>query len=844
MTRPFWLRRLFVRKSPAPLRRPARFRPALEALEDRTVPSTFTVSNTNDSGTGSLRQAILDANAAPGADVITFDPTAFSTAQTIRLLSSLPDITDDLTINGPTATRLTISGDANNDGVNDDGDVRILSVSAGDVTLSDLTLTNGRARGADAPSGQTGGNGLGGAINVAGGSLTLNNSSLSNNTAQGGRGGDSTGGSPGGVGLGGAIYVGGGAVTLNNSTLSDNTAQGGNGGNGEGSAGYGGNGWGGAIYVNGGASATLINSTLSGNKAQGGAGGHSISPHGGVQGGNQGSGEGGGLFSDGTVTLTNVTLSGNSAVGALGNGGGLFSDGTLTLTNATVSGNSAGSGGGLFNGDHGTLTLTNVTVSGNTAQGAGGVANGESRLLSGTVTLTNSIVAGNTSGPFSSNISGDYSASHSLVGGDPMLAPLGDYGGPTQTMAPLPGSPAIDAGDSTAPGLPNTDQRGFARISGAAVDIGACEVQAISLSPTTLPDGAYDAAYSQAITATEAGYQGPYTFSLTAGALPAGLSLDGTDGTLSGTPTVAGSFSFTVTATDSLGFTASESYTLTIDSAALTATAANFSATAGAPVSATVATFTTPDQIDGAAAFTAIITWGDGTTSAGVVTGGNGSFSVSGKHTYAAAGSYAVCVQITNPNTQSATANDTAKVTSLNQGVTRGLTGGIGFWHNIQGQTLIDNFNGGPSATALGNWLAASFPNLYGPSTGANSLGGKTNAQVASYFQSLFALGGSQVQAQVLAVGLNVYATTSALGGTAAAAYGFTVSATGLGARSFSVGRDGAAFGVANNTTLTVYQLLLAVNKKAVNGVLYGGNATLQAQCADLLISLDQAGSI
>jgi hypothetical protein len=58
------------------------------------------------------------------------------------------------------------------------------------------------------------------------------------------------------------------------------------------------------------------------------------------------------------------------------------------------------------------------------------------------------------------------------------------------------------------------------------------------------------------------------------------------------------------------------------------------------------------------------------------------------------------------------------------------------------------------------------------------------------------------------------------------------------------VGKDGAAFGVANNTTLNVYQLLLAVNKKAVNGVLYGGDATLQAQAADLLNSLDQAGSI
>src|SRR5262249_32634547 len=255
-------------------------------------------------------------------------------------------------------------------------------------------------------------------------------------------------------------------------------------------------------------------------------------------------------------------------------------------------------------------------------------------------------------------------------------------------------------------------------------------------------------------------------------------------------------------------------------------------------------TFTTDDKIDGAAAFTAVITWGDGSTSGGVISGNNGSFTVSGSHTYAGAAGYAVNVQISNPNTQSATANDTATVTGLNQGVTRGLTGGIGFWHNSNGQALIQSFNGGSSSTALANWLAATFPNLYGAGAGGNSLAGKSNAQVAAYFQALFALRGTQVQAQVLAVALNVYATTSSLGGTAGKAYGLHVNAPGLGARSYSVGRDGAAFGVANNTALNVYQLLLAVNKRAVNGVLYSGDATLQAQAADLFNALNQAGSI
>ena len=58
------------------------------------------------------------------------------------------------------------------------------------------------------------------------------------------------------------------------------------------------------------------------------------------------------------------------------------------------------------------------------------------------------------------------------------------------------------------------------------------------------------------------------------------------------------------------------------------------------------------------------------------------------------------------------------------------------------------------------------------------------------------------------------------------------------------MGQDGAAFGVANNSTLSVYGLLAAVNRQAVNGVLYGGNAALQGECADLLGALNQAGSI
>src|SRR5262249_28278494 len=157
------------------------------------------------------------------------------------------------------------------------------------------------------------------------------------------------------------------------------------------------------------------------------------------------------------------------------------------------------------------------------------------------------------------------------------------------------------------------------------------------------------------------------------------------------------------------------------------------------------------------------------------------------------------------------------------QSVVPGLTAGIGFWHNKNGQALINSFNGGPTATALADWLAANFANLYGGGASANNLTGKTNAQVAAFYQTQFALRGPKVEAQVLATALSVYATTASLGGMAGTTYGFTVTTAGLGAYSYNVGSDGAPFDVANNTTLNVYQLLTAVDQQAVNGVLYDG---------------------
>ncbi|MFL5240712.1 MAG: MBG domain-containing protein [Gemmataceae bacterium] len=285
---------------------------------------------------------------------------------------------------------------------------------------------------------------------------------------------------------------------------------------------------------------------------------------------------------------------------------------------------------------------------------------------------------------------------------------------------------------------------------------------------------------------------------------------------------------------------------LTVNPAPLAATVVNFSATAGAPFSGSVATFINADPFGGAPSYTATITWGDGSTSAGVISGTGNTLTVTGAHTYADPVNEAVSVQISHKLgfTTTATLSDKAIVTSLGQGVTKGQTGGVGFWNSKNGQALISSFNGGSSSTALANWLAATFVNLYGASADGNNLIGKTNAQVAAFFQTQFNLGGNQVQALTLSTALNVYATTSTLGGNAGTAYGFAVSATGLGARSFNAGKDGGAFGVANNATLNVYELLLAVNKKAVKGVVYNGDTWLQAEAADLFNALNKAGSI
>ena len=204
---------------------------------------------------------------------------------------------------------------------------------------------------------------------------------------------------------------------------------------------------------------------------------------------------GGGIENYGVMTLNGSTITGNSAgvslVGCLEcgvAGGGIDNEATLTITNSTIAGNSVyinldsngsitfitGFGGGINN--NGTLTMTDSIVSGNTASGSGpggdgsdvDVSVGGAGIWGSVTTGGNNVISGNTTNGSEDDCSngtcGVTGASGNFVGPNALLAPLGSYGGPTQTMPPLPGSPAVCGG--LVAGIPAgvvTDQRGLPR---------------------------------------------------------------------------------------------------------------------------------------------------------------------------------------------------------------------------------------------------------------------------------------------------------------------------------------------------------------------------------------------
>ncbi|MFN8596437.1 MAG: Ig-like domain-containing protein [Anaerolineae bacterium] len=479
--------------------------------------ATITVTNTNDSGTGSLRQAISSAAAG---DTIVFDPSL--RGATITLTSSELSINKRLSIAGLGAGDLTISGNNAR---------RIFNVgSAGVVTISGLTIANGYINNASGGAIYNAGSlalvesvvtqsrvdgssvgvmnrGGGGIYNS--GALTVTRSTISNNA-------DvyySAGG--GGIYNAGTLRVeastisgnqvhttstygpyGGGGICnqqtaiITQSQILNNTATG---------YSYGG---GGGIYNNG--SLVMAYSTATGNSANDTFGGGLVNMMSGTLtleystlNANQTTEDGGGIENAGVLTITHSTINGNTAQGTDYGGGGLDNtEGAIVIENSTFSGNTTAANGGGIHDYDGAITLNYTTITSNTARLGGGI------YLTGTITdtmleVSNSIVANSLASTECGVYSGTITTTITLIEdntcnatlpGDPHLGPLQNNGGGTQTHALQSGSPAIDAGSCL--GV-TTDQRGYSRpidipdIANTAdgCDLGAFEVQYVDLLP-------------------------------------------------------------------------------------------------------------------------------------------------------------------------------------------------------------------------------------------------------------------------------------------------------------------------------------------------------------------------
>jgi CSLREA domain-containing protein len=339
-------------------------------------------------------------------------------------------------------------------------------IAPGTLTLTRVTITGNQTGGNGGPnsgnSGDAGGIWAGGdffqgqTTNVILNKVTITNNSTSDSTDPG----------AGGSGWGAGIYLYRGTVTLTDTTVSNNHTGNANPSSVAGVAGSGGG------IVNAFGTLTVRNSVISGNTT-----GDSVS------GSNS---SGGGIRNDSTVTLINTTVSGNSTGAGPSMGGGIFSTSSATLINCTVTKNISPNGfGNGVTGHQGTYTVGNTIIAGNGPSGNGP----DLKNVIFTPPTYNSLghnLIGNAEDVSTFNAFGDQTGS-TAAPLDPHLGPLADNGGPTLTHALLTNSTALDAGDnSLAEDRTDdplvTDQRGVQRIADspdadaiATVDIGAFE---------------------------------------------------------------------------------------------------------------------------------------------------------------------------------------------------------------------------------------------------------------------------------------------------------------------------------------------------------------------------------
>jgi hypothetical protein len=412
------------------------------------------VNNLGDHGDGSLPWAVAQANsdADPAGAIVRFDPTLFATRQTITLASTLTISGGGwfrpIEILGPGRDLLTISGR---------GAVRVFEVNSGvTASLEGVTISQGFA---DSDGG--------GILNR--GETSIRDCTISSNYA---------------TSAGGGIANDHGTITFTGCDISGNSTSGAAGG-----------------LLNSGGLTLLTNSRVHGNYAPQWGGGI-LNHYGEMQydvgrmivqdctvDQNSTRIRGGGIYNDSVLTIIGSTVAYDSTGGVYNpsdtGGGGIFNVGTMKLANSTVAYNTTeGSGGGIAS-VGGTLTVNNSTIAFNAfiPSPAGNYGGGGLYVPAGQAVLNNTIVALNRPSD-STTAPGVLSGAYNLIDvADPGLADLADNGGPTQTIALVLGSPAINAGSNDlaidpASGKPlTTDQRGSGhdRIRGGVVDIGAFE---------------------------------------------------------------------------------------------------------------------------------------------------------------------------------------------------------------------------------------------------------------------------------------------------------------------------------------------------------------------------------
>ena len=398
-----------------------------------TVNSTFDVADSSD-GLCTLREAITAANSDTASGATAGECAAGSASESDTI--SLAGLTGTITLASALpaiTTEMSIAGPGQSQlTISGNNSVRVfnLTLSSGLVSFSGLTIASGRAN-MDVG---------GGIYNQNGADVNVTECTISNNFAV----------------LGGGIANSSiGTFTVTNSTIRNNVA-----------------GTAGGCY-NGLGTLNIINSTLNNNLA--GPGG--------------GSGNGGAINTgSNTLNVINSTLTNNLAF----NGGGaifnLSSDAKINITQSTISHNSATNGGGISSTNGALVKILNTIITEN------GAPNGPD-LFGAFVSLGHNFVnssAGSTGfTPGTNNPNGDLVGSL-FAGVFAVLGPLQNNGGPTQTRALLPGSPAIDAGDNcvvqaggclTTP--LTTDQRGVSRQVNSTVDMGAFESREFTFSVTS-----------------------------------------------------------------------------------------------------------------------------------------------------------------------------------------------------------------------------------------------------------------------------------------------------------------------------------------------------------------------